>query len=389
MKKSFIIIASLAVVACQGNDLKLDIQDKSQEIPFTFSAYSNNATKADSHNNLDYFYKTFNVYGWKSLDNKSTWSTVFNNVTNEYFTEDANGTVVYPTGGIKVSEEWSSIQTPAFPAWYYQNIRFWDKYATDYQFSAYAPIEASSEVACTSDGKITIGTSAAPVTVETTNLMATPNTTLAYTGFSKDYMTASSNAKVSAVNMVFSHELAKFNVKLVLNSSITTKQDVIVKEVSLKNLNGTSYYDSSNESATDYLTGWHTPTTEITYLANGVASTTDGYKLNGTTPGTDNFSGYYVMERLMIPQTTAKASVNDKLAEFDEACVYVKYMIGDEPFESHFALANLFLGTSTETSYNFLGGNEYTLTINVGPLPIFFTTEVNTWVNHEATIEAN
>ena len=395
MKKNlFILVAAIALASCAGNDtLKQNVA--SENIPFSFSAYSSKSTKADSHTNLDFFYKTFNVYGWKKVNDN--WIDVFNNVTNEYFTADGYGTVVYPeSGNLKVAQEWSTIRTPQFPSWYYQEIRFWDKFATNYQFCAYAPIAASSEVAATNAGVITIGTEGQKVTVDSKNLMATPKTELAYTGFNKDYMTATSTSKTSAVNLEFAHELAKFNVKLALDDEITTRQAVIVNEVSLKNLNGTSNYDSSKETATGYLSGWSTPETELAYTVNGVADATTGYKMNGETAGTDNFDGYFVMERLMIPQTAAKAvdstsgdAINCQITEFDEACVYVKYTIGDEPFEGYYSLANLFLGSSTDTEYKFEGGNEYTLTITVGPKPIYFTTSVDAWDNHDAELDAD
>ena len=396
MKKICLFATALAILSCSSNDLNNDLAQDANKTPFTFSAYSDIATKADNHTDLDFFYKTFNVYGWKSLDNRATWEStpVFNNVTNEYFKLDGYGTTIYlenVANPKKPSDEWGTLQgTNPFPGWYYEEIRYWDKYA-EYQFSAYTPISASSEVKCENDGQILIGTSASPITVDTKNLVATPKTALVYAGFDKDYMTATSTAKASAVNLVFKHELAKFNIKLVLNSSVSTSQAVIVKEVSIKHINGTSYYDSENESATGYLTGWKTPTTPIAYNVKGVNGAETGYKMNGETAGTDNFNGYFVMERLMIPQTVEKNTAkNDQLDDMTQACVYVEYSIGDQVYKGHYALANLFLGTSTETSYNFLGGNEYTLTINVGPLPIYFTTEVSTWVNHDATdLEAN
>jgi hypothetical protein len=57
--------------------------------------------------------------------------------------------------------------------WYYQNLRYWDKMASGYQFCAYAPVAATG-VVCSKEGQITIGSSTAPVTVETKNLMDTP-----------------------------------------------------------------------------------------------------------------------------------------------------------------------------------------------------------------------
>ncbi len=391
MKKYLLIIAAtaLTMIGCTSNDtLKQDVSN--EKIPFTFSAYSSKPTKADTHNNLNFFYTKFNVYGWKKVN--GTWNTtnpVFDNVTNEYFTADGKGSIYPAAEQLTVAGEWGTIQATQFPAWYYKDIRFWDKFATNYQFCAYVPVTASSDVACTHLGVITIGTSANPVTVDPKDLMATPATTLAYTGFDYDYMTATSTDMTSAVNLVFTHELAKFNVKLILDPTITTNQDVVVDEVSLKNLNGTSYYESNNESAAGYLSGWKTPSTEVEYKADGVGAATTGYKLNGANAGTDNFDGYYVMERLMIPQSAAKATDDNKITEFTEPCVYVKYTIGSEPFEGYYALANLFIGTNADNSFNFQGGNEYTLNITVGPRPIYFTTEVTTWVNHDAALAAD
>ncbi len=391
MKKYLLIIAAtaLTMIGCTSNDtLKQDVSN--EKIPFTFSAFSSKPTKADTHNNLNFFYTKFNVYGWKKVN--GTWNTtnpVFDNVTNEYFTADGKGSIYPAAEQLTVAGEWGTIQATQFPAWYYKDIRFWDKFATDYQFCAYVPVTASSDVACTHLGVISIGTSANPVTVDTKDLMATPATALAYTGFDYDYMTATSTEKTSAVNLVFSHELAKFNVKLLLDDAITTNQDVVVNEVSLLNLNGTSYYESDKETATGYLSGWATPSTEVEYKADGVESATTGYQVNGAAAGTDNFDEYDVMERLMIPQSAAKATVNSQITEFTEPCVYVKYTIGTEPFEGYYALANLFIGTNAGNSFNFQGGNEYTLNITVGPRPIYFTTEVTTWVNHDAALAAD
>ena len=391
MKKYLLIIAAtaLTMIGCTSNDtLKQDVSN--EKIPFTFSAYSSKPTKANS-SALNDFHTKFNVYGWKKVN--GTWNTtnlVFDNVTNEYFTADGKGSIYPANESLTVAGEWGTIQgTPEFPAWYYKDIRFWDKFATDYQFCAYVPVTASDDVECTHEGVITIGTSSDPISVDTKDLMATPATALAYTGFDYDYMTATSTDMTSAVNLVFTHELAKFNVKLILDPTITTNQDVVVDEVSLKNLNGTSYYESNNESAAGYLSGWKTPSTEVEYKADGVGAATTGYKLNGADAGTDKFDGYYVMERLMIPQSAAKATVNSQITEFTEPCVYVKYTIGTEPFEGYYALANLFIGTNADNSFNFQGGNEYTLNITVGPRPIYFTTEVTTWDNHDAELAAD
>lgn len=408
MKKYLFILATaaIALVGCSETEtLKNDVSNNGN-IPFSFAAYSNKATKADNHNTLNFFYTTFNVYGWKSYDN-SNWSDVFVNQTNEYFATNHTGEVIYTTN--TPDSEWGQYghSTTAWEAgWYYEGIKYWDKFATNYQFCAYAPITASAKVVCTPNGVIKIGDgetgegAKGTITVDNKNLMATPATALAYTGFDYDYMTASvatssaTTTNVSPVQLVFTHELAKFNIMIQMNPNVTTAQTVTVNEVSIKNINGTSYYTSAEDVTTPnagYLSGWATPTTEIAYTAQGVGSATAGYQVNGDIDGDatsfTNYSGYFIMERLMIPQTIAKTDPASQLAEFAAPCIYVKYTIGEEEYTGHWGLANLFDNVAANTSVKILGGNEYTLTITVGPEPIYFTASVTPWAENTGAFE--
>lgn len=398
MKKIYVILAAAAVVAsCSQNEVLIE-EPVQKNIAIGFQTFADKATRAsgvaDDHTTLQFFYPTFNVYGWKSVDNKANWVSVFNNVTNEYFASDAKGTVVYDGTDEKPSDEWGTIQQGGASwtgAWYYEGIRYWDKFATDYQFSAYAPIAASSQVTCTADGEITIGASSSKVSIDATNLMATPATALAYTGFSYDYMTAQNtySGYPSPVELVFAHKLAKFNIKLALDEDMLTTQDVVVNSVKLLNLGKSSYYSKAAESSTGCVSGWYPPTDEATYDI----TPTDGYQLNGETAGTDNFDDYFIMEQLLMPQQIDRLADNGttapvicKLTEFEQACVYVKYTIGEEPFEGYYLLGNIFETGTSNTVYKFLGGNEYTLTITVGPEPIYFTCSVTPWTNKDGDI---
>ena len=411
MKKYLFILATaaIALVGCsQTETLKNDVSNN-ENIPFSFAAYSNKATKADNHTTLNFFYPTFKVYGWKSYDG-TNWEdpAVFSDQTNEYFASNANGSAIYTAAnGVLPGDEWGEFghSTTAWDAgWYYEGIKYWDKFATNYQFCAYAPITASAKVVCTSDGVIKIGDNGigegakGTITVDTKNLMATPATELAYTGFDYDYMTAavatSGATNASPVQLIFTHELAKFNIKIQLNPNVTTTQTVTVNEVSIKNINGTSYYTNAQDvvsPSNGYLSGWATPTTEIAYTANGVGSATAGYQVNKdldeNDANFDNYSGYFIMERLMIPQTIAKTTPASQLAEFDEPCIYVMYTIGSEEYTGHWGLANLFDNVAANTSVNILGGNEYTLTITVGPEPIYFTASVTPWAENTGAFE--
>lgn len=400
MKKNILIIATTALVfaGCSKNDTIKDVVYP--DTPIGFAAYADVATKANVNNktNLDFFYPTFNVFGYKYTDD---WKVVFNNETNEYFSDDKKGTVVYDEDGQKPSMEWGAV--PATPAWYYEGVRYWDKFATKYKFGAYAPQGASSKIAFVynnnaDNGVITIGTESDKITVEKTNLMANPATTLAYKGFTYDYMTAltntssSSSTNASPVTLTFAHKLSKFDIKLALNDQVKTNQPVVVKEITFHNMNGTSYYDSSKESGvTGFLSGWATPSTEINYSVKGVGNSTDGYQLNldidAQTPGDQNYDGYYVLESLMIPQTIQKSATESQLNELSQACLYVKYTIGTEEFVGYYALANMFIGTGQENEYSFEGGKEYILTITVGPAPIYFTPTVTAWTEVTAEYE--
>lgn len=383
MKKNLFILATAAIVAsCAENDTIREAVYP--DAPIGFAAYADIATKTNTNNktNLEFFYSTFNVFGYKYTDD---WKEVFDEETNEYFSTDGQGTVVYDGSGEAPSSEWGT----NISGWYYEGVRYWDKFASKYKFGAYVPAAAASEVDFTynnnaDDGIITIGSSSSKVTVETTNLMATPAEELAYTGFTKDYMTALSHATTSPVSLTFAHELSKFDIKLALNNQVITNQAVVVNEITVHNMKGTSYYDSSKESGeTGFLSGWATPVTEITYSVKGVGNATNGYQLNldidDQTNGDQNYDGFYVFEGLMIPQTIQKAATASQLTELNEACLYIKYTIGTEEFVGYYALANMFIGDGNATSYDFEGGKEYILTITVGPAPIYFTPTVTAW----------
>lgn len=413
MKKSYLIIAAAAALfaACSNNDIMREDVYTTNNVPFSFAAFSNKTTKADNHNTLNYFYKAFNVYGWKSYDG-TNWTEVFVDETNEYFATNTNGQQIYKTSlpgaewgqyGHNTADIWNA-------GWYYVGIRYWDKFATHYLFSAYAPVAATTKVVCTDDGEIKIGddgTGSDPkgtISVDTKNLMATPAKELAYTGFDYDYMTAklatsaSASTNSSPVQLVFTHELAKFNIKIKLNTNVTTTQNVIVNEVSIKNIKGTSYYTSTEDEAATptngFISGWATPSgDDVDYTAKGVGDATTGYQINKDLDLDDdnfaNYSDYFIMERLMIPQTITKT---DPACQHDaftgtQAYIYVKYTIGSEEYEGYWGLANLFDNVAANTTVKLLGGNEYTLTISVGPEPIYFTASVTPWAEKTGTFE--
>jgi hypothetical protein len=262
--------------------------------------------------------------------------------------------------------------------------------ASDYQFSAYVPAAASNDVSCTEDGLITIGSVNAPITVDDTNLMETPATTLAYTGFVYDYMTATSNGLTSTgviaspVSLTFEHLQAKLNIRIQLDEDVKTKQNVAIQKIEVHNLGDKAYYDSKTTSG---VSGWNLGAATEDYVP-ATKDVQGGYSLNATT----NFHNHYVLEQLIIPQNCTRyveTTEDDipSLSEYQVACLYVEYTIGEETFKSYTPLANIFLdATSTENKYSFEGGNQYTINVIVGPKPIYFEASVTKW---EDAIENN
>ena len=358
MKKLYFMMAIAATMfaACSQTEIIDEVVDNSTPKAIGFNTFADKATRAGSNStNLNDFYPTFNVYGWKSTNNKGSWQNVFDDVTNEYFVNDVAGTFVYTSG--KPSDEWY----PFTPAWYYEGVRYWDKLATDYQFCAYAPIAASSEVVATSEGVIKIGTETTPITVDGKNLQETPTSAPIYSGFNKDYMTAVSTEKFNEVDLTFTHELAKLNVKVQRDASYQSTQALIITTLEILNLKNQGYFVRNA-----------TKTWTVSGSSEGTFAITGNKKL--ANPGVDNEK--YVIEQLLLPQGIKKATTASSTAEFDEACVHITYTIGTEVFDGFYALNNIFDNTG---NYTFEGGKEYTLTITVGPEPIHFTPSVTAW----------
>ena len=364
MKRAIYLLAATALMAsCTQSEVLVDTPNPVPEVPRSigFDTFVDKATRATGENStaLNDFYPAFNVYGWKTVGEETT--QVFEDITVNYY--DAEGTA---EDGYTPGKEWGE---DVATGWYYDYVRYWDNMATAYQFSAFTPAQAKG-VTCTENGTITIGTDKTPITVDPMNLLAErPQKELAFTGFKYDYMTATSKVAASPVTLNFQHLQAKLNIRIRLAESITTAQDVRVMTVAVHNLCDKGYY--TNEEGVG-VTGWQTaePSSDYVPMVN------KGFSLN-TTKADDNFNNHYVLEQLIIPQTI-KASTGEApaLSEYPEACIYVEYKIGEEMFKSYSPLANIF---STEDTYNFEGGKQYTLNITVGPAPIEFTAEVTSW----------
>ena len=362
MKKvvSLFVIA-LLMVSCNQEAVLVETPEVTPEVarPIGFDTFVDKSSRAAGENStaLNDFYPAFSVYGWKTVEGTTT--PIFEDYAVSYVDDAAMYEKNY-------AAEWGE---EFVAGWYYKNLRYWDKMASAYQFCAYAPVAASANVDCNEHGQITIGSSTAPVTVETKNLMATPAEKLAFTGFEYDYMTAVSTQTLDKVSLNFQHLQAKLNIRIRLNESVTTAQAVTITEIGVHNLGNKGYYD--NKATEGVVSGWKLTTADADY----VPAVTIDYPINGS----DSKSGYYVLEQLILPQTIKKAATTEpSLAEYAEACLYVEYTIGDEVFKSFSPLANIF---STAETYKFEGGKQYTINVIVGPTPIEFTVDVVDWAD--------
>lgn len=389
MKKSYLMIAATAALfaACSSNDTFKESINENNLQPFTFSAYADKVTKGTNSSSLQDFYTVFGVYGFKNVTRNSvaTDETVFENVPNEFFATDAQGSTVYKTAGTKPSDEW------AFTAnsWYYENVRYWDKMANSYSFFAIAPYEATPapalDVEATYDN-IKIGTSSSKYDISTEKNLAiagtptaVPQAALTYSGFNKDYMLAAKNsARISDVTLVFNHILAKLNVKIVKADTYKGKQELKVNELKIAGLAKEGYYEYNTNFTTD---SWHATGTYARDI-------TADYSLTAQT----NYSGCYWLETLMFPQTTTCSilGAQSTATAMNDMYLYIKYQIGSETYEAYYDFAAIWKeNAQVNDTFSFAQGSEYTLTLTVGPDPIHFAAQVTQWAQVEKDLTVN
>lgn len=396
MKKSIItIIAAASMLAACYDNVKLnndpDFQPTANDM-IGFSTYSEKTTRAADANsvNLYDFYKTFDVYAWKNsgVDEQN----VFNHVPVEYFTTDTQGTYVYKTAPAKPSTEWGASWATSFRGWFYQEIRYWDKLATGYNFYAIAPFEQTPSPAlaiANGDSNIKIGSATDTYKISTEkNLAGYPNITndKKYFGFNKDYMLADKSvARNELVTLNFHHILTKFNVQITLTDTYTGMQPFTVKELDIVGLENDGYFVYNNAGMT--ANGWTTKSgfkydfklDQDFILKNVPESETDKTE----------YSGYYWIQTLIFPQTLTCAAPGALKEAPASKYLYIEYTIGDETFKAFYDLAYVFDNTLIEGgTYDLEQGSEYTINIKVGPEPIVFDAKATKWadeliINHE------
>lgn len=388
MKKSIItIIAAASMLAACYDNVKLNNDPEFQPTAndmIGFSTYSEKATRASETNsvNLYDFYKTFDVYAWKNSG--ADEQNVFNHVPVEYFTTDTQGTYVYKTAPAKPSTEWGASWATSFKGWFYQEIRYWDKLATGYNFYAIAPYEPTPSPAlaiANGDSNIKIGSASDTYKISTEkNLAGYPTITndKKYFGFNKDYMLADkSETKYQLVSLNFHHILTKFNVMITLTDKYIGSQPFTIKELDIVGLEDEGYFVYGTNMTTN---GWTTKSgskydiklNKDFILKNVPESVEDKTE----------YSGYYWLQTLIFPQTLTCASPGALKEAPAGKYLYIEYTIGTEIFKAYYDLAYVFDNTLIAGgTYDLEQGSEYTINIKVGPEPIVFEANASKWAD--------
>lgn len=438
MKKSILIISAAValLVSCGDNDTFKDAaKEQQKEQALSFSAFADKVTKAGNSTALNDFYTVFGVYGWKIVNGEIVTDPVFSNHANEYFTVDSNGSEVYKTSG-KPSDEWALPDNFGTGEgkkgyWYYENVRYWDKMATEYQFFAIAPydnattpvysVTASAPNATdaeknnnfsiySSETKYDISTEKNLALANNANSTLVPQAALVYSGFNKDYMIADKKTvkpvgavTTSDVQLVFHHILTKLNVKIQKAENYKGQQVLKVNKFKIANLAKEGYYNYTTSMVTN---GW-TSTEKYNIDIN-----TEYPLANAET----NYSGCYWIETLIFPQTIncKAAGAQPTATDLTDRYLYIQYQIGDEVFNAYYDLAYVFDITTAPVpatyyvaedaeviagtkqvgdektaavagkDFEFKPGSQYNLTLTVGPDPIHFDAEVIEWTNYNA-----
>lgn len=386
-----VLVAGVAIVASCSDTTKLnnDIRQAkpTQNDRIGFVTYSEKATRAADSNsvNLFDFYRTFDVYAWKTANNEV--QSVFDHVPVEYFTEDTVGTYVYAQAPAKPSTEWGDDWTTDnnLRGWLYENVRYWDKLATIYNFYAIAPYEPTPDPALTianGDANITIGSDTARYKVSTEKNLAKDSTLTKerrYFGFNKDYMLADkSGTKLKLVTLTFHHILTKLNVKITLTDAYKGTQPFTIKELDIVGLEDEAYFEYNTNMTTN---GWTTKAGSTYNLTD----TTDYILKNVPDSVADKteYSGYFWIQTLVFPQTLTCDTIGAQTTAPDSKYLYIEYTIGNEPFKAYYDLAYVF-GCTQETgknTYDLKQGSEYTINIKVGPEPIVFEAKSSIWAD--------
>ena len=320
MKKNYFMLAAAALMfaACAETDFVNPVPENEGEA-IGFETFANNSTRALNGTDLEKYTTTFGVWAYKTPDGDSE-----KNVMNNYEVENIAGAWVYAGQGPSSN----------------QVLKYWDKLAT-YEFFAYAPYQASGVTISSDVISIADGEYAANENLQESWDISLNNTknfsgTGADTDKSTDWMVATKiergKGSNGTVNETFYHTMSKLVV--ILKSTVA---NTAVTSVSVGNVYG------SGKCVI-------TPTTSAvaaTWTPSGVVKSITGV----TGAIADITKGYYSMEYLLIPSTTAPT-------------FSIKYSINGEPY--------VVTDAAISAITSFAANTFYTLTATIGPNPIVF-----------------
>lgn len=386
-----LVAGAMVMASCSDTTkLKSDLPQSNQTEKIGFATYTEKATRADDEKNsvnLYDFYEAFDVYAWKTAS--GTVQEVFNHTPVEHFDQNSTaGTYVYASDFSKLALEWGDNWATAvnLHGWFYQEVRYWDKLATKYNFYAIAPYQETPKPALSiadGDANIKIGATDDLYKVSTEKNLAIVNGKVSqgkkYFGFNKDYMLAEHvTTRNQLVTLDFHHILTKLNVKITLTDGYKGTQPFTIKELDIVGLEDEAYFEYNTSMNTN---GWTTKAGSTYNLTD----TTDYILKNVPDSITDKteYSGYYWFQTLIFPQTLTCDTINAQITAPDSKYLYIEYTIGNESFKAYYDLAYVF-GCTQETgknTYDLKQGSEYTINIKVGPDPIVFEAKASQWAD--------
>ena len=358
------VLFAATVAACSNSPVLVDtaLENVELKVPdrehvIEFATFADRSTRAAATvSDLEFYHRTFKVYGTKTSNEGSKIQSVFQGVT--------------VSANMAEGEE-----TPN--TWEYETDRYWDKQADNYQFVAFAPAHAPlgyqhnmMEVNDPSASFFSVD----DLTIIGQNLQegdpSKEEKHAGFTGETDDNGTSLTDCDVMrsapfkvtdpattpVVTLNFSHTLSKLLVTVKANAE--SPYVITVNDLTVADLLSTGSYDHTN--------GWEAKgTNTVDYLY-----TTPATPLSAT-------EKTYFMESLVIPQTIADTQV-----------LTLNYTITSGSYTEQFTytatLADLFKDKATA----FKAANSYSVNFNIAPEKniITFDTGITQWINTDSDI---
>lgn len=369
MKKQYFMMAIAATMfaACSQTEVIDEVVDNSTPKAIGFTTYAEGQTRAENSQGnytwaLENHHKTFNVWAYKNVSDTKVF----------------NGDVVTHNG----------------TDWGYDNTRYWDKAATNYEFYAAAPngfnwvLNTKSNNVQNDDYFTLEDYELVGDNFNTTKFTDTPTESFITLTTDKDLMIADKKNVANAnfykdVQLQFIHILSRLNVTI-KKEGLEDDDKVHLVSLEVYNLNNKGNFEETEiANNTQGHIRWSTNrTTSINYryVGNEEVETTSKYAI----------------QALVLPQEVAFESVRldgDGITlKNSKPFIKIVYTITSgtnvETFAAYYNLANAFGVTAGNIS--FCEGWQNILNITIKPTAITFVAEVAEWdenLNKNLTIQ--